>query len=393
MSASPARPAPPAGPRLAAGVEWRTTARGLVLAAPGGRSYCELEKPAVPLLDAMTGTATTAELTERFGDFVPSLLDDLRAGGYLADSPPAPPQHRITVTGSGVEFAGADRLASAMARLFRPLFTPVGVVLLGILTTVGLLAPAVGLLDLRAAAGAGNAAGTALLLLVLLAVITAVHELGHAVVLAHYGRRIGRVGFGLYWGGLSLYVDASEALLLETRARRVLQSGAGLLVEGALAGVFVLAAQVVPDPGAAQLLSQAAALAWIGVLLNATPLLQLDGYWMLSDLLDEPDLHRRALSTLARRDLPSRGNLLLAGYAVAGLLFGVTLLAGAVGMWTSVFGVLIVDLWDGAVVEKILAAVLLLPVVGLVLQLLVLAGTWLGRSDQGPRGAADVGTA
>jgi len=55
----------------------------------------------------------------------------------------------------------------------------------------------------------------------------ALHELGHAVALLHYGRCPGRAGCGFYWGAVCLYVDSSAWVTLPERAR-IVQALAGL---------------------------------------------------------------------------------------------------------------------------------------------------------------------
>src|SRR5207248_779876 len=49
-----------------------------------------------------------------------------------------------------------------------------------------------------------------------------VHEMGHALVVVHYGRRLPTAGFQIYFGTPAFFVESSDALMLE-RKQRMLQ--------------------------------------------------------------------------------------------------------------------------------------------------------------------------
>lgn len=357
-------------PRLAEGIETRRTSRGLVLAAPHGHAYCEISPQALPWLEALDGTCDIADLTDRFGPEVAPFALELRAEGYLEDSPPLTPR-RVTVTGQGVEVAGADRLVRVVYPLLRPLLSPLGVVLVLSLAVLGMTAPLLGWLELDIELIASPLV-TVLVLIGVSFVVGMVHELGHALVLIHYGRSIGRVGAGFYWGDLSFYVDATAAIMLPRRAR-MWQAAAGPIVEGALAGVLLTVAWFVPEGPARTLILQTAAIAVIGVLVNATPLLQLDGYWLLADALDVPNVYWYAWDALTGRHESRLRRILLGIYVVLAAAFGVGLLIAATYMWIDVFNELIVALWDSGWIGRVVAAWFVLPLAGLVIQPLVRA--------------------
>lgn len=105
------------------------------------------------------------------------------------------------------------------------------------------------------------------------------------------------------------------------------------------------------------------------IIINAVPLLELDGYWFLADALDRPTLQRDARQALAATIHGQRANLKLAAYAAASLVFGVALIVFAFAAWWHLFGGLFGTLWDGGVGYKILAAYLLLPFVPIVIHL------------------------
>jgi putative peptide zinc metalloprotease protein len=126
-------------------------------------------------------------------------------------------------------------------------------------------------------------------------VIKALHELGHALAVRRFGAEVRHVGFGFLYLVPAPYVDASAATGLARRRERILISAAGVLVEGVLAALGVLVWAVV-EPGVVR--DVALSVALVGgvstLLANANPLVRMDGYHVLTDLLDLPNLAQRS---------------------------------------------------------------------------------------------------
>ena len=98
------------------------------------------------------------------------------------------------------------------------------------------------------------------------------------------------------------------------------------------------------------------------IFLNLVPLLELDGYWILSDLIQVPDLRARSLEfiqhdfwhkTRARERL-SPQEWGLGAYAVAGIAFTIFSFWTRYFFWKQIFGSLVGALWDGGVWSRIL---------------------------------------
>ena len=91
------------------------------------------------------------------------------------------------------------------------------------------------------------------------------------------------------------YVDATAAWAFREKYKRILVSAAGMIIEIFLASIALLIWTLV-EPG----LIKTAALSvfLIGtvstVLFNANPLLRFDGYYMLEDLIEIPNLYSRS---------------------------------------------------------------------------------------------------
>ncbi|MCK4535610.1 MAG: M50 family metallopeptidase, partial [Desulfuromonadales bacterium] len=128
-----------------------------------------------------------------------------------------------------------------------------------------------------------------------LILIKALHEIGHAVVCRHFGGEVHTMGIMFLIFTPIPYMDATSSWAFRSRWRRAFVGGAGMIVEIFAAG---LATFVWAYTGPGVVHSVAYNMMFIAsvstVLFNANPLLRFDGYYILSDLLDIPNLHTRS---------------------------------------------------------------------------------------------------
>ena len=126
------------------------------------------------------------------------------------------------------------------------------------------------------------------------------HELGHAFTAKRQGCRVPAMGVAFLVMFPMAYTDVNETWKLRRKRQRLAVGAAGILTELTLAAWATLAWALLPDGflrGAAFLL---ATTTWISTLMiNASPFLRFDGYFLLMDWLEMPNLHQRAFA-LAR---------------------------------------------------------------------------------------------
>lgn len=220
-------------------------------------------------------------------------------GGADAPEPAAAsaadPQRRNSILAWRVPLGSPDAWLARWAPKARKLFTPMAGLgwLLLVLSALAVLAPRVSELSqwLR------NALATPhVLWLAALAFppIKALHELAHGLAARHYGARVPEWGLSLLMFTPVPYVDASAASALPRSARLVV-AGAGIALELALAAVAVMVAFAVQPGGvrdAALAVFFLCALSTLAV--NANPLLRFDGYHVLCDALELPNLAVRS---------------------------------------------------------------------------------------------------
>ena len=123
----------------------------------------------------------------------------------------------------------------------------------------------------------------------------ALHEMGHALTATRFGVRVAHMGVALLVMFPMLYTDTSESWKLSNPRQRLAIAGAGIITELALAGLATLAWSLSPDGAVKGALFFLATTSWLLTLLvNVSPFLRFDGYFILSDAIDFPNLHQRS---------------------------------------------------------------------------------------------------
>lgn len=132
-----------------------------------------------------------------------------------------------------------------------------------------------------------------------LVLIKTLHEFGHAYVCRLFGGEVHRMGISLLIFTPVPFVDATSSWALRSRRDRILVVAAGMMVELFVAAVCAILWSY-SRPGLFH--SVCYNIMFIGsmstLLFNGNPLLWFDGYFILSDLLDIPNLHPRSRGQL-----------------------------------------------------------------------------------------------
>jgi putative peptide zinc metalloprotease protein len=366
-------------------VEERPTVAGdpiTVLKDPARGAYFQLSPQGRFLWDRLDGDRSLRELALEYFvayrslalDGIATILEALVQAGFVevpaarADVAPAP-----AASGLARRFLNAARRAvewrigwrgvdAPIDTLYRRggrwLCTPAAVVALLLLGAAGLAAVVLHAPELGGLLGGGRELLWLLLALVPIQLVgTALHEVGHALAVKRYGREVREAGIGWYWYGPMAYVDTSDIWACP-RGPRIAVSLAGPLASVAAAGLAALLAAALPGDTISLILWQAALIYYLTALLNLNPLLELDGYYVLMDLLERPRLRSQSLGWLGSRlgsALRTPGALRAHRVEIlygAGAIFWIVLMAGVV---LAIYRVTFQG-WLGAAVSPGLAA-------------------------------------
>ncbi len=195
-----------------------------------------------------------------------------------------------------------DHLIGRLERRTRWLFTPEVIVLsflvIGLSLTIAVANHATFFLRISQIFQVGSIIG----ILGAVFVIAVFHEFAHAVALKRYGGSVGQMGFMLLYFQPCVYCNLSDAYLLHDRKQKATVMLAGLFVQMLVTAAAILVWRIT-DLGTVinRFSFLVAAVSLAVALFNLNPLIKLDGYYLLADLLGLPNLRSRAFGYLRRR--------------------------------------------------------------------------------------------
>lgn len=189
-----------------------------------------------------------------------------------------------------------------------------------------------------------------------LAVTKILHELGHGLSCKRLGGECHEIGFMLLVLTPCLYCNVSDSWRLQNKWHRAAIGAAGMYVEIILATIATFVWWFV-QPGVIQeICLQVMLISSVStIMFNGNPLLRFDGYYILSDLLEIPNLYQKstkALTTLLGRHwlgldipddhlMPSNRPWAFALYTVAAFLYRIFILSSIIWflmVWLEPYG-------------------------------------------------------
>ena len=126
-------------------------------------------------------------------------------------------------------------------------------------------------------------------------VVKTLHELGHAYATRRWGGEVHEIGLMLLVFSPVPYVDASSAWGFRDKRKRMVVGGVGIAVELFL-GALALFVWLMVEPGMVRAVAYNVMLiSGVSTLLfNGNPLLRFDGYYVLADAIEVPNLGARS---------------------------------------------------------------------------------------------------
>jgi putative peptide zinc metalloprotease protein len=171
---------------------------------------------------------------------------------------------------------------------------------------------------------------------VCLALVKIIHEFGHGLTAKHFGGEVHEMGMLFLVLTPALYCDVTDSWLLPNKWHRIWISAAGIYVELFLASLATFV-WFYSEPGLLNSLSMATMFICSinTVLFNANPLLRYDGYYVMADWLEIPNLRIKSSQFFAyliqekvlgleipvQNYLPKSRRYLFVTYAIASYLY------------------------------------------------------------------------
>jgi putative peptide zinc metalloprotease protein len=133
-----------------------------------------------------------------------------------------------------------------------------------------------------------------------LAIIKVIHEFGHGLTAKHFGGEVHEMGMLFLVLTPALYCDVTDSWLLPSKWKRIWISAAGIYVECFLASIATFVWWNT-EQGLWNSLSMATMFICSvnTIMFNANPLLRYDGYYVMSDWLEIPNLRTKSTQFFA----------------------------------------------------------------------------------------------
>jgi putative peptide zinc metalloprotease protein len=168
------------------------------------------------------------------------------------------------------------------------------------------------------------------------------HELGHGLMCKHFGGECHEIGIMILVLTPCMYCNVSDSWMLPNKWQRAMIGAAGIFVEITLAAIATFFWWFT-QPGLFHYLCLNVMFvsSVSTILFNANPLLRYDGYYILSDIVEIPNLRQKATTILSRKlghwflgleppddpFLPERNQVFFALYTVAAVCYRWLILA------------------------------------------------------------------
>jgi putative peptide zinc metalloprotease protein len=289
---------------------------------PSANNFYRLTPVAFEFLSALGGQTTVEQawdrVLSRHGDNAPTqpeiveLIGQLYGANLLAmEAPPEVEQllHRrrerirkkvmqqaVGLLYFRLRLLNPDRLLAALEPMFRPVLNRWGFLAWCVLVAAAVLAVLPAWPRLAGGFDEYVSPANAGWMLAVFVVLKLWHELGHGLICKRLGGQVPEAGVMLLVLLPSPYVDASSAWSFENKWQRVAVGAGGMIFELFAAAVAAFVWLALPDGMLAKQLAYYAMLtASISTLLfNINPLMRFDGYYMLADLIEVPNLMMRS---------------------------------------------------------------------------------------------------
>ena len=163
-----------------------------------------------------------------------------------------------------------------------------------------------------------------------------IHEFGHGLMCKHFGGECHEIGFMLLVLTPAMFCNTSDSWVLPNRWHRIAIGAAGMYVEIFMAAICTFIWWFTMPGWIHYLALNIMFLSSVStIVFNLNPLLRYDGYYMLSDFLEIPNLAQKSKLSLTsklrvwclgmkpvnERLLPERHQVMFAVYSVASFVY------------------------------------------------------------------------
>jgi len=138
------------------------------------------------------------------------------------------------------------------------------------------------------------------MLAVIFFLVKAVHEFGHGLTCKNYGGEVHEMGIMLLVFAPFLYCNITDSWTFTNKVHRLLATAGGILAELMIAALAAILWYYTEPPSFihAVMFNTVIVCSLSTVLFNANPLLRFDGYYMIMDIIEVPNLRQRSVALI-----------------------------------------------------------------------------------------------
>lgn len=229
------------------------------------------------------------------------------------------------------------KFLDVLTKLYKPFHTPIGLSAQVLFIIYGMILFFTHTSNFTISFSSVYNVGSILTLVFALFILIIIHEFSHAIACRMYGGTVNEMGFLLMYFQPCFYCDISDAWLFPKKRQRLAVTWAGSYSELILLTITMIVWRVTMIGSFVNQVAEILiALIWITLLFNFNPLIKLDGYYLLADWLDIPNLRAKSFAyvgNLLKRiilgwpiekiDVTSREKRVFLSYATLALIYTV----------------------------------------------------------------------
>ena len=206
---------------------------------------------------------------------------------------------------------------------------------------------------------------TLLLLFSILPVI--LHELSHAFACKKFKRKVNNAGLMFYVGLPVLFVETTD-IWMKPRKERILVSIVGPFTDLLVGSICFLLHSIFGNVGILQLFPLVGFIAYLRCVYNFNPLLEFDGYYILMDILDIPELRKKSFEFLQNGGIKkfltprafNKKEYIFLIYGIFAGIYTLWMIFFMLHVWQTQISSLVVEIWENkhkSIISQIFIAV------------------------------------
>jgi putative peptide zinc metalloprotease protein len=294
-----------------------------VLKDPITRRYFRLREPEYYLVRQFDGSRDFEAVARRFrekfnlnvtpeqvGAFASKLQSLAFFEGTRAEYETSAARHRVEKRKSllsrvlfiKLKAFNPEKLLDVLIKIARPFFHPIAVAGMIVLVIAGFGVWSANMSHFSLRLAEIFSVPSLLVIFLSFATIIFIHEFAHALTCRYFGGQVSEIGFLLLFFQICFYANLSDSWLFPRKSQRMAVIWAGVFFQMVLfaLAVFGWRLTVIGTP-VNQFLWLTANVCLIMLLFNINPLIKLDGYYFLSELIDVPNLRAKSFAWLKNR--------------------------------------------------------------------------------------------